>query len=333
MYKKIVITKTPLRVSLFGGGTDIKNFYKKNSGSVISATIDKFVYVTVKEHGKLFNEKYRLNYFRAENKKNLTNIQNDIIRETLKKIKINKPIYISSISDIPSGSGLGSSSAFTVGLIKALYELKNKKISNLQLAKLACEIEIDKVKSPIGKQDQYAAAIGGFNIIRFNKNSSVNIKKIYDLKIIKNIFKNSLGIWTGNVRKTNEILNDQNQRFSKNEKNLLEVKKLTQIFEKNLKKKFSIDEFAKLLNKSWLIKKILSKKIYTKKILKIYQTALNNGSIGGKVLGAGGGGFLFLVVKPNNKEKLKKEILKFDKYIQIVKFNFYKSGSKIILSL
>ena len=119
----------------------------------------------------------------------------------------------------------------------------------------------------------------------------------------------------------------------KNEKNLLEVKKIAQIFEKNLKKKFSIDEFSKLLNKSWLIKKILSKKIYTKKILKIYQTALNNGSIGGKVLGAGGGGFLFLVVNSNNKEKLKKEILKIDKYIQIVKFNFYKSGSKIILSL
>ena len=333
MYKKIVITRTPLRISLFGGGTDIKNFYKKNSGSVISATIDKFVYVTVKEHGKLFNEKYRLNYFRTENKKNLTKIQNDIIRETLKKIKINKPIYISSISDIPSGSGLGSSSAFTVGLIKALYELKNKKISNLQLAKLACEIEIDKVKSPIGKQDQYAAAIGGFNFIRFNKNSSVNVKKINEIKIIKNIFKNSLGIWTGNVRKTKEILNDQNQRFSKNEKNLLEVKKLTNKFEKSLKKKFSIDEFSKLLNKSWLIKKILSKKISTKKILKIYKTALNNGSLGGKVLGAGGGGFLFLIVKSNNKEKLKKEILKIDKYIQILKFNFYKLGSKIILSL
>ena len=203
----------------------------------------------------------------------------------------------------------------------------------MQLSKLACEIEIDKVKSPIGKQDQYAAAIGGFNIIRFNKNSSVNVKKINDLKIIKSIFKNSLGIWTGNVRKANEILNDQNQRFSKNEKNLLEVKKITKIFEKNLKKKFSIDEFSKLLNKSWLIKKILSKKISTKKILKIYQTALNNGSTGGKVLGAGGGGFLLLVVKPNYKEKLKKEILKIDKHIKIVKFNFYKSGSKIILSL
>ena len=203
----------------------------------------------------------------------------------------------------------------------------------MQLAKLACEIEIDKVKSPIGKQDQYATAIGGFNIIKFYKNSSVNVKKINDLKVIKSIFKNSIGIWTGNVRKTNKILNDQNKRFSKNEKNLLEVKKLTQIFEKNLKKKFSIDEFSKLLNKSWLIKSILSKKISTKKILKIYQTALNNGSIGGKVLGAGGGGFMFLVVKPNNKEKLKKEILKIDKHIEILKFNFYKSGSSIILSL
>ena len=333
MYKKIVITKTPLRVSLFGGGTDIKNFYKKNTGSVISSTIDKFIYITVKEHGKLFNENYRLNYSRTENKKNLTKIENNIIREVLKKIKINKPLYISSISDIPSGSGLGSSSAFTVGLIKALYEFKNKKISNLQIAKLACEIEIDKVKSPIGRQDQYATAVGGFNIIKFNKNSSVTVKQIKDLKIIRTIFRNSIAIWLGNVRKTNIILHDQNQRFLKNEKKLLEIKKITQIFEKNLKKKFSINEFSKLLYKSWLIKKILSKKISTKKILKIYDIALNNGSIGGKVLGAGGGGFVFLMVKPHNKAKLKKEILKINKHIQIEKFGFYKSGSEIILSL
>jgi D-glycero-alpha-D-manno-heptose-7-phosphate kinase len=334
MYKKIVISRTPLRVSFLGGGTDMSNFYKKYSGLVVSATINKFIYVTVKEHGELFFKNFRLNYSKTENKNKLNEIHNDIIRETLKVIKIKKPLYISSISDIPANMGLGSSSAFTVGLIKALYQFKNIKISNIEIAKLACKIEINKVKSPIGKQDQYATAIGGLNVLRFNKNSKVSIKKFKDAKIVKKIFENSLFIWSGKARKTNSILLHQNKRFSSNKKNLINIKNLANNFIVKLKnKKFSIEEFANLVDASWQFKKKLSKKINSSRIQKIYYEAMRNGSLGGKLLGAGGGGFLFLIVKKNNIEKFIKKMNISNKELQIMKFQYNELGSEILLNL
>ena len=333
MYKKIVITKTPLRISFSGGGTDISNFYKKQSGIVITSTIDKFVYVTVKEHGELFNRNYRLNYSRAENKNKLNKIQNDIIRETLKVIKINKPIYISSISDIPTNTGLGSSSAFTVGLIKALYEFKNKKISNVAVAKLASEIEIKKVKSPIGKQDQYSTSIGGLNILEFKKNNNVLIQKIKKKKLIKEIFNNSIFVWVGGARKANKILEDQNKKIKVNLKKLSNLKKLTKELQWAINiNKFSINNFAEIVKKGWEIKKKLSNKILNKKIIKIYSSAIQNGSLGGKLLGAGGGGFLFLVIKKKNILTFKKNMLSLHKDIKIIDFNYYDKGAVVLFS-
>ena len=169
MKRKLVISKTPLRVSFFGGGTDIENYYLKKNGKVISTTIDKYVYVTIKEHGELFRRNFRLNYSKSENKNTLSKIENNIIRETLRIMKIKRPLYISSISDIPDRTGLGSSSSFTVGLIKALYAFEGKKISKKNIAELACKIEINILRNPIGKQDQYAATYGGLNSITFKK--------------------------------------------------------------------------------------------------------------------------------------------------------------------
>lgn len=334
MYQKIVISRTPLRVSFLGGGTDISNFYKKYSGLVISATINKYIYVTVKEHGKLFFRNFRLNYSKSENKNKLSTIQNDIIRETLKIIKIKKPLYISSISDIPANSGLGSSSAFTVGLIKALYKFKNTKISNKEIAKLACKIEINKAKSPIGKQDQYSTAIGGFNVLRFNKNSKVVINKFKDKKFIKNVFKNSVFIWSGKARKANPVLMDQNNRFNLNKKNLINIKNLANNFITKFKNKnLSLIEFANLVDMSWKLKINLSKKIYSNKIKKIYIKAMQNGCLGGKLLGAGGGGFLFLIINKNKIEKFIKQMKVYDKKLQIMQFQYHAAGSKILLNL
>lgn len=334
MYKKIVTTRTPLRVSFLGGGTDIPIFYKKKNGIVISSSIDKFVYVTVKRHGPLFFKNYRLNYSRTENKNKLGDIENNIIRETLKLIKINKPIYISSISDVPAHTGLGSSSAFTVGLIKALYEFKNKKISNLEVAKLACKIEINKVKSPIGKQDQYATAIGGFNCIYFSKNSNVKVKKITKINIIKNIFNNSFFVWIGGLRKTNDILKDQNSRLRINLKNLTTLKNLTSYLYKQIKNdNFTITEFAELLNASWQIKKNLSKKINSNMITKIYNLAIKNGALGGKLLGAGAGGFLFLVVKKKESLKFYKKMCTNNKNLRIMRYKYYEKGTEVVMSL
>lgn len=331
--KRIVITKTPLRISFLGGGTDIANFYKKNSGMVVSSTINKFIYVIVKEHGALFFRNYRLNYSRTENKNKLDLIQNDIIRETLKIIRINKPLYISSISDIPANSGLGSSSAFTVGLIKALYEFKNIKISPYKIAELACKIEINRVKSPIGKQDQYATSIGGFNSIYFHKNSVVKIKKINKIKIINKIFDNSLLIWVGKTRKTNHILNHQNNRLNLNINNLNLIKNLAKKFKNEiLKNRFSLIGLSQLLRQNWELKKKLSNKISSKRIQKIFNKAEENGATGGKILGAGGGGFIFFIIKKSRIEIFKKKMIQMDKKISFTQCRYCEKGAEVLLS-
>lgn len=334
MYKKFITTKTPLRISFLGGGTDMSNFYKKTMGQVISCSINKFVYVTVKEHGKFFFRNFRLNYSKTENKSDINKIQNDIIRETLKIFKIDRPLYISSISDIPSNTGLGSSSAFTVGLIKALFEFKGMKVTNYEIAELACEIEINKVKSPIGKQDQYATALGGFNLLEFNKDESVNVIKLNKNNIIKKILKNSVLVWVGGSRKASSILRDQNLRINSNFKNLTTLANLTSDLSKLIiNNKFSLEDFGKFINMNWHIKKSLSNKISNYKIQKLYSSAIKYGSLGGKLLGAGESGFLFLIVKDKEIDTFKQKMQLMNNKIHFEKFNFVNCGSKTLISL
>ena len=164
-----ITTRTPLRVSFFGGGTDFEEYYKKKQGSVLSVTINKFVYVTIKKHNKLFNENYRINYSSVEHKHDIKSINNLIVKECLKKVPLKPPLSITISSDIPSNSGLGSSSAITVGLLKALYAARGREVTNRQLAEEACKIEINLIKNNIGKQDQYAVTFGGLNYIKFTK--------------------------------------------------------------------------------------------------------------------------------------------------------------------
>ena len=212
---KTVITRTPLRISFFGGGSDIKKFYIKNKGLVISSAINKFIYVTIKKHGKTFDERFRLNYQKSENIDKVKDIKNNIIRESLKYLNIDEPLYISTIADIPSMSGLGSSSAFTVGLLKGLFALKNKKINKKKLAELACKIEIDVLKSPIGKQDQYAAAYGGVNRFIFTK-ENVSILPLEKKIKPEKLFKNLQLFFTGIYRSSYKVLSSLNSS-SKNQ--------------------------------------------------------------------------------------------------------------------
>jgi D-glycero-alpha-D-manno-heptose-7-phosphate kinase len=330
----MIITRTPYRISLYGGGSDIPKYYNysKRGGAVISFSLKRYIYIIVK---KSFDKNFHLKYSEFEKVKKIEHIKHNLIREILKYFKIKEGLEIHSIGDFPGkGTGLGSSSAFAVGLIKALYQFKNTKISSAEIAKLACKIEINKVKSPIGKQDQYSTAIGGFNVIRFNKNSKVVINKFKDEKFVKSIFKNSIFIWSGKARKANPILLDQNKRFNFNEKNLINIKNLANDFIIKLKdKSLSFAEFANLVDKSWKLKINLSKKIYNNSIKKIYNEAIRNGCLGGKLLGAGGGGFLFLIIKKNNIEKFKKKMNVFNKDLQIMQFQYDKNGSEILLNL
>ena len=325
--KFFVITKTPLRISFFGGGTDFEDFYKLEYGRVIATTINKFIYVTVKNHDPLFKENFRLNYSETEKVSSLGKIQNNIIRECLKLVKIKPPIYISVVSDIPSHSGLGSSSSLTVGLLNALFCIKGIRKTPNELAALACKIEIDKLNQPIGKQDQYIAANGGFLDIKFIKNNIIKIRKIRNKKILKKILKNSVLVWTGQYREAKTILKDQKLKINKNLYKLKLLNKISgEAISLILKKNFDIKKFCFLLNKSWHIKKSLSNKISSNSNDKFYNLCKKYGVTGGKLLGAGGGGFFFLVY--DNLCRLR--FLNFIKKFYTPKYLPFEKGTKII---
>ena len=232
----IVTTRTPLRISLSGGGTDMPYFFNKYTGITISSSINKYIYVTVKLH-KNFNEKYRLNYFETETVNNIDLIKNLRIRETLKYFKIKDPLYISTISDLPYNTGLGSSSSFLVGLIHAIFLLKNMKIKYSKICEIAFEIENKITKNSLGKQDHYIAAHGGLKKIFYKKNkvevNKINISK----KKLNYIQENLIFFWTGKTRLSNKNLSKQKKNFKSNLNNLLKLKKLTEEFSKELQKK------------------------------------------------------------------------------------------------
>lgn len=324
----LVVTKTPLRVSFLGGGTDIKNFYEKFGGSVLNTAIDKYVYVTVKRHSACFKEKFRLNYSKSEVGNSLSGIENNIVRECIKLVKIDFSIYISTVGDIPTGSGLGGSSSFTVGLLKALYAIKGKKIKNKRLFEEACRIEIDILKEPIGKQDQVPAVYGGLNFISFGKNNLVNIKNIKEKKIYKDLFKKSLLIWTRGTRNASDVLESQNNNFKKNVKNLKIIKNNADEFYRSIKlnKKIDLKKLGSLVNNSWQNKKKLSNKISIKKIDDIIKNVLKIGCYGSKLLGAGGGGFIIVFGEKKHIKTIKKKY----NNLGYIHFDLNSSGSKII---
>ena len=316
--KKIITTATPQRISFAGGGTDINYFYEKHGGLVLNTTIDKFIYVTVKVHNKLFNEKYRLNYSITEHANSLDEIKNEIARESIRFLGMEEPLYISSTSDLPALTGLASSSCFAVGLLNALHQLKGDHVSLAQIAEEACHIEINVLKKPIGKQDQYAAAFGGANLFTFNPNGSVLIAPVTNATFF-NIFENALLFYTDIQRSADDVLSDQKSAFGTNEKNLLEIKELATQFHEIINDPIlRLKELGELLHQNWVSKKALSDKVSNSLIDNHYEAALKSGAYGGKILGAGGGGFLFLIAPKENHAKIIKSLEKLER----VDFNF-----------
>ena len=307
---RAVTTLTPHRISFAGGGTDIPKFYREFSGAVISTTIDKYLYVTVKKHNEIFNEKFRICYSKTEQKNSIDEIENGVARECLKLLKINYPIYISTVSDIPSSTGLGSSSSFAVGLLYALHTLNGESVSAGQLAEEACEVEINCLNNPIGKQDQYAAAYGGLNCFNFRKNNLVDIEHIIPPKNgIKEIFDSLMLFWTGFQRSSHKILSEQNDSMHKKINTLKSMHEMVNecksIF---LEEEFSPINLGEILNKGWIMKKSLAKSITNEKLNSYYELAIVNGAHGAKIAGAGGGGFLLLVCNKEERDHIKKKL-------------------------
>ena len=318
----MILSKTPLRVSFVGGGTDYFNSNSNLPGRVIVTTIDKFIYILVNQK---HDENIRVSYSETENVNKINNLKHKLIRETLKFYNLKKAIEIATVADIPSsGSGLGSSSALTVGLVNCFKKYLGQKISKKILAKEACKIEIEKCRKLIGMQDQYSTAYGGFNRIEF-MNNKVSVKKLNISNENKKIFNNHLLLfYTGINRQADKILNKINK--SKNRfKDYEKMSNLALNFEKEIINKNYI-ECGKILHENWLLKKNLNKNVSSINLDQIYEASINAGAEGGKILGAGGGGYFLFLVKP----KKQKNVISNLKRLKLINFNFYKNGSKII---
>lgn len=318
----MIISRTPFRISFTGGGSDLKEYYQREPGAVVSVTIDKYIYLSM--HPLFNNKGFHLKYFNNEFVDSIDNIKHPIIKQIFTDYLISG-VDFSSSSDIPAGTGLGSSSSFTTGLINLCNAYKNIFVSKEDIAREACNIEINILKSPIGKQDQYAASIGGLNYIRFNCDGSVNIEKIKMSEKMMAALESSLMLfYTGGSRSASIILAEQINNTVKNLSTLKSIVRLAEDMMHELKND-SIENFGKILDESWRYKKELAGNITTPGIDEYYNLAMNNGCEGGKLCGAGNAGFLLLFVPKHRQNQVRKRLNLYE-----LPFKFDYSGTTII---
>ena len=326
----MIIARSPLRISLGGGGTDLPSYYREHEGFLIAAAINKYIYVTI---NRPFLEGIFLKYSEIESVKNISDVKHKIIREILLLENLKTPqIEITTLADIPAGTGLGSSGSFTTAFIKALYAYRNRHIHQEELAELACHVEIDRLGEPIGKQDQYIAAIGGITSFAFHKDDRVisapvnlSMGTLFDLE------DNLLLFFTGFARSASNILKDQKVRSEKNDKDMID--NLHYVKDLGYRSKAALEDgdtnlFGELMHEHWENKKRRSSGMSNPDIDNWYNLAMKNGAIGGKLVGAGGGGFLMFMAK--DKAKLRK-VMK-ENGLEEVRFKFDFEGTKVIHS-
>jgi D-glycero-alpha-D-manno-heptose-7-phosphate kinase len=296
----LIVTRTPLRVSFAGGGTDLAEFYERDYGAVLSAAIANYIYVTVKPHSPLFNEPVRINYSHSEEVQRVDEIENDIARECLRFMEIEPPIYVSTVGDHPASTGLGSSSAFAVGLLNALHAYRGERVTAGQLAEEAAHIEIDCIGQPIGKQDQYAAAFGGVNFFRFNPGGVVTVEPLSPEKgVLQRLFDHMLMFWTGHQRDAGAVLKEQRANTKGKLENLFRMRDQAHQLQ-TLMGNGTVEPTAvgRILDRGWRLKRELASTISTDQIDDWYDRAIEAGADGGKLCGAGGGGCILFVVPP-----------------------------------
>ena len=309
--QNFIVTRTPLRLSFAGGGTDLPAFYEHEFGAVLSTAIDKYIYVTVKRHGDLFNEPVRLNYSKTELVKGIDEIENNIVRESLRFLEIEPPLYISTVADLPASTGLGGSSSFAVGLLNALHAYRGERVSAGQLAQEASYIEIDLLKEPIGKQDQYAAAFGGLNFFRFNPGGGVTVDPLHMSNgVLNDFFDHILIFWTGMRRDASSVLNEQKRDTPRKMEFLLRIRQHAQQLHALIcNDHFDFLAFGCVMDETWQVKRQLASTITNDQIDNWYNLAMEAGAEGGKICGAGGGGFLLFFVKPDRKNAVRRALI------------------------
>ena len=324
----MIISRTPFRISFFGGGTDYPVWYNENEGAVISASINKYCYITCRYLPPFFGYKYRIVYSQREAVDDISKIKHPSVRECLAFLELEKGVEIHHDGDLPAKTGLGSSSAFTVGLLNALYALKGKMVSKKHLTLDAIHVEQERVKEHVGSQDQTIVAFGGFNKIKFSKNHNIEVQPItIDPERLQHFQQHLMLFFTGFSRTASEIAKEQIKETPNKKKELKAMHEMVDIAINILNNnKNCFNDFGKLLDENWKLKRSLTSKISTPVVDEIYETALKVGATGGKLLGAGGGGFILFFVKPELQPKVKEALKK----LLYVPFKFDNLGSQII---
>ncbi len=320
----MIVVQTPLRISFSGGGTDFEEFYSKEPGAVLSTAINLSVYIIVKER---FDDRIYINYSKKEIVDNVDNLEHDLVREAMRMTGVNKGVEITTLADVTSeGSGLGSSSSFTVGLLHALYAYKGELPTAEKLAQEACHIEIDILKHPAGKQDQYIAAYGNLRFIKFN--GDIIVEKVELPRGLKQrLSRNLMLFYTGKTRKSGILLESQRNNIEAKHAELIEMRNLA--YEaKDCLIRGKLDDFGEILHRGWECKKKLTDKVSNDDIDGMYTRAREAGAIGGKICGAGGGGFLLLYCRPEKQETVRSAL----NYLTEYAFSLKEDGSKVIFN-
>ena len=325
----MIISKTPFRISFFGGGTDYPEWYHENGGSVLATTIDKYCYISCRHLPPFFEHKHRIVYSKIESVKTTEEIQHPVVRAVLSNLSITDGLEIHHDADLPARSGLGSSSSFTVGLINVLNALKGLQISKQDLAKQATYIEQEVLKETVGSQDQVLAAFGGFNRIDFHPDDSFNISPVIINKdLVEQLQSHMLLFFTGLSRFSSDIARDKVSNFTNRFQELTQIKEMVDEGMSILQNPSTpIMDLGKLMHESWKLKRSLSVKVSTPKIDEIYEAGIKAGATGGKILGAGGGGFILFFAEPKNHKKIRERL----RNLVHVTFHFDDVGSKIVV--
>ncbi len=325
----MIITRTPFRISFFGGGTDYPGWFREHGGAVLAGTIDKYCYITCRRLPPFFEHKHRIVYSRIENVKNSDEIEHPSVRAVLNWAKVEDGLEIHHDGDLPARSGLGSSSSFTVGLLHALQGMRGQMAYKNGLARDAIHIEQNVIGENVGSQDQVSAAFGGFNRIEFHRNDTFEVTPVILRQDRRDELRNHLMLFfTGFSRIASEVAKSQIENLKRREK---ELKLMHEMVDEAISilqnTNESIDSFGKLLDTSWKYKRRLSDRVSTPEIDSIYQAAIDAGALGGKILGAGGGGFILIFAKPERHAVIRKTLNK----LIYVPFNFEDSGSRVVL--
>jgi D-glycero-alpha-D-manno-heptose-7-phosphate kinase len=324
----MIISRTPYRISFFGGGTDYPVWYKENGGAVLATTIDKYCYISCRYLPPFFEHKYRIVYSKIESVKDMSEILHPVVRAALDQMKIKEGVEIHHDGDLPARTGIGSSSSFTVGILHCLYALKGMMPTKRQLASEAIYIEREVLKEHVGSQDQIIAAVGGFNKITFAGDDDFQVAPVTLSKERLQFLQDHLLLYfTGFSRFASEVAKSQIENTPRKKHELFAMRQMVEEAISILNNSDSIIEFGKLLHESWRLKRILSDKISTSEIDEIYDASREAGALGGKLLGAGGGGFMLLFARPEDQPKIRQRL---SKLLQ-VPFKFGAQGSKIVV--